>query len=69
MAKLLISAINRGAWFYSKPSLGKPLLSHLPPIHHHSTTIIYLPLFRVCVVVSGSKIDRKSLYQTKAMLG
>ncbi|KAJ0531151.1 hypothetical protein HanHA89_Chr10g0397941 [Helianthus annuus] len=33
-----VQAINRGAWFTSKASLGKPLLSHFattpPPLQH-----------------------------------
>ncbi|KAJ0840444.1 hypothetical protein HanPSC8_Chr14g0618821 [Helianthus annuus] len=31
----LLPAINRDAWFNYNPSLGKPLLSHLPPLLHH----------------------------------
>ncbi|KAJ0834792.1 hypothetical protein HanRHA438_Chr16g0747721 [Helianthus annuus] len=41
VVELLISAINRCAWFHSKPSVGKPLLSHLPQLHHHYNTIIH----------------------------
>ncbi|KAJ0456919.1 hypothetical protein HanIR_Chr15g0767961 [Helianthus annuus] len=59
-----VQAINRGAWLTSKASLGKPPLSHFthtpPPLQHPHpppSSIIYL---RVCVVVSGSKIDSKS---------
>ena len=57
-----VSAINRGAWVHSKPSLGKPLsltfATTPPPLQHHHpppSSIVHLE----CVVVSGSKIDSK----------
>ncbi|KAJ0878098.1 hypothetical protein HanRHA438_Chr10g0435851 [Helianthus annuus] len=69
VVNVCLHPINRGAWFHSNPSLGKPFLSHLPPLHYHYNTIIHhhhpppSSIFHhlECVVVSGSKIDRKSL--------
>ncbi|KAM0019143.1 hypothetical protein Hdeb2414_s0026g00682141 [Helianthus debilis subsp. tardiflorus] len=70
--KGLFADINRGAWFITNSSLGKPLLTNLPPLHHQYNTIIHhIPpssIFRVCVVISGSKIDIRVLVKQMSCL-